>query len=415
MTETDSVSNRDDREEDPMRVLVVHNRYRQPGGEDQVFEAEVALLRGAGHDVRTYTEHNDRVADMSRARAAAATIWNRTHRASFAALLARWRPDVVHAHNTFPLISPAIIHATEAAGIPFVQTLHNYRLVCPAALLYRDGEVCNDCVGTRASLPSLLHACYRGSRATTAATAAMLATHRLLGTWRRSVTTYVALTEFARSVFVRGGIPADRLQVKPNFLLDDPGRGSGSGGHVLFVGRLAPEKGVRVLLDAARSLAGRVQISIVGDGPLGDEVRASAAEIPGLSWLGRRPHDETLRLMGDAACLVFPSTWYEGLPMTIVEAFACGVPVVASDLGAMQTLVDDGVNGQRFAPGRPRELADALLRVTAERGQREALAAGARHTYLRRFTAARNLQLLENIYESSIARVGARTARTGAA
>jgi glycosyltransferase involved in cell wall biosynthesis len=398
-----------------MRVLVVHNRYQQPGGEDQVFEAEIRLLRDAGHEVRTYTEHNDRIRSMAPAHTAAATIWSRRHRAAVSRSLHSWRPDVVHAHNTFPLLSPAVAHAAHAAGIPFVQTLHNYRLVCPGALLFRDGRTCEECVSTPTRFPAVRHACYRGSRAATAVTAAMLATHDLLGTWSRCVTTYVALTEFARSIFVRGGLPAERIRVKPNFLGRDPGVGDGASGDVLFVGRLSPEKGVGVLLEAAELMGGSLRFTIVGDGPLGADVREAARRMPWVRWLGRCTHEETLQHMRSAACLAFPSTWYEGLPMTIVEAFACGLPVVASDLGAMQALVTSGENGVRFRPGDASELAGALARATSDAGRRNRWGAGARRTFEDRFLPGRNLQILESIYSDAVGRVRPGGARTVAA
>ena len=384
-----------------MRVLIVHEHYQQPGGEDAVFEAEVELLRRRGHAVATHTLHNDAVEGLGRLRLAGRTLWSRPGVRGLRRAIRQHCAEVVHLHNTFPLLSPAAYPAARAEGAAVVQTLHNYRLVCPGALLFRDGRPCEDCLVDTLPWRGVARRCYRGSTAASAATATMLALHRALGTYRRDVHAYVALTEFARERFVLGGLPAERVEVKPNFLLDDPGPGAGAPGGLLFVGRLTEEKGVRTLLEAAPRLTQRAPLVILGDGPLADEVRATAAELPGVKYLGPRPRAEVLEWMGQADALLFPSTWYEGLPMTIVEAFARGTPVVGSDLGAMRSLIADGETGARFVPGNPVALAEAVERIWPER---LALRRGARSMFEARFTPEANGERLEAIYARAQAR-----------
>ena len=251
---------------------MLHNHYQQPGGEDQVFEVEGALLEAHGHRVLRYTQHNDSVADMTRAELAKATVWNTVAYRELRTLIREEQPQVAHFHNTFPLISPAAYHAARAERVPVVQTLHNYRLICPSALFFREGRVCEDCSGKAVPWPGVAHACYRGSRSSSAAVAAMLTAHRVLGTWSRAVDAYIGLTEFARQRFVRGGLPAEKIVVKPNFVHPDPGAGGGDGEYVLFVGRLSEEKGVDTLLKAWKRPRVRVPLKIVGDGPLVPEV-----------------------------------------------------------------------------------------------------------------------------------------------
>jgi glycosyltransferase involved in cell wall biosynthesis len=387
------------------RVLLVHNRYRQPGGEDAVFAAEAALLRAAGHEVVEFTDDNARARDWSGARLAAATIWSREATRRLRELLARERPDVAHFHNTFQLISPAAYRACRAARVPVVQTLHNYRLLCPAATCYRAGRACEDCVG-RAPWPAIRHGCYRDSRAASAAVAAMLVVHRLLGTFADGVDVYVALSEFARARYVAGGLPARRIELKPNFVAPDPGAGPGGGGYALFVGRLAPEKGIATLLAAWRRIGTRLPLRIAGDGPLAPQVREAAASGSSVDWLGQRTGAEVIALMQRAELLVLPSEWYENLPVTLIEAFACGLPVVASRIGALATLVPEGRAGRLFAPGDPAALADAALALVARPAELARLRAGARAEYLARYTAEANYRRLREIYARALAARG---------
>lgn len=382
-----------------MRIIIAHNFYQQPGGEDQVFADEVRLLQRNGHDVETFTVHNDALRGKGRLAQIGATLWNRSIARELAAKVEQYGAEVVHFHNTFPLISPAAYYATSRAGAAVVQTLHNYRFICPGALLYREGGVCEKCVGSRMSLASVKHACYRGSRATTAATAAMLGMHRALGTYRNRVDTYIALSAFGRDRFVEGGLPADRIVVKPNFLEADPGEGEGAGNYALFVGRLTQDKGVETLLQAWPLLHGDLPLKIVGDGPLAPQVQAAAASHAGIEWLGRQPGERVAELMKDATCLIFPSRWYEGHPKTIVESLACGTPVIASNLGAIPEALPDG-HDLFFEAGNPFTLATTVGRYL-DRNEQQWYRAAARQTFFDRYTADANYRQLMTAYRAA--------------
>lgn len=317
-------------------------------------------------------------------------------------MVAAHQPDVAHFHNTFMMLSPSVYYACKDAGVPVVQTLHNYRLLCPSAILYRHGRVCEACAGRAVAWPGVQHACYRGSAAATAVTAGMLTVHRLLGTWARAVDRYIAITEFARRKFVEAGLPAEKVVVKPNFLDVDPGTGEHDGGYCLFVGRLTEEKGVRTLLAAWRLLGGRVPLKIAGDGPLAPEVAAAAAAAPSIEWVGPRSRAEVVALMKRAALLICPSVWYEGgSPMVVVEAFATGLPVVSSRLGGMAESVTDGHTGLHFTPGDAADLAARVEWAVADAGRLRQMGRNAREEFEARYTAERNYERLLAIYEEA--------------
>lgn len=387
-------------------MLLLHNRYQQPGGEDQVFAAEGALLEAHGYRVLRYTLHNDQINGMSRPALARATIWNDKVYEELRVLFREERPQVAHFHNTFPLISPAAYYAARAEGVPVVQTLHNYRLLCPNALFMREGRVCEDCLGKAFPWPGVAHACYKGSTSSSAGVAAMLAFHGAKGTWKEAVGVYVALTEFARQKFIQGGLPAEKIVVKPNFVHPDPGMGDGRGDYVLFVGRLSQEKGVGTLLAAWDVLKEKAPLKIVGDGPLASEVEKAAERSGGaIEWLGRQPRERVLALMKDARALLFPSMWYEGFPMVIGEAYAVGLPVIASDLGSMSSLIRHGHTGLLFTPGDPQDLAVQVERVFACPSELERMRGEARTEFEAKYTAKRNQRLLMEIYRNAIERM----------
>lgn len=382
-----------------MQILSVHSRYQIRGGEEEVFESESGLLREMGHRVEVYEESNDRVADSAPWRMALRTIWSERAHQITSCRLTEHPYDVVHVHNFFPPISPSIYYAAKTKGVPVVQTLHNYRLLCPNALLFREERICEDCCGKSIPWPGILHGCYRGSRAATGATALMLAVHRAMSTWTEMVDCYIALTEFARQKFIKGGLPADKIVVKPNFVHPDPGIGRGNGGYALYVGRLSVEKGIDTLLAAWERLDGRIPLRIIGDGPLAGQVIEATKRLSQVKWLGRRPMSEVYHLMGEAAMLIFPSKWYETFGRVAVEAFAKGTPVVAAGLGAIAELVERDRTGLHFCPGDPQDLAakvDWLLERPKElaRMRREA-----RLEYETKYTAEKNYQQLIEIYE----------------
>jgi glycosyltransferase involved in cell wall biosynthesis len=388
-----------------LRVLLVHNHYQQPGGEDRVFAAEGRLLETQGHRVSRYTVHNDQVKDLAPLALAKATVWNKTTWQELHTLIQGIRPEIVHLHNTFPLISPAAYYACQAANVPVVQTLHNYRLICPNALFLREGRVCEDCMGKTPPWPGILHACYRSSRAQTAVTVGMLTYHRWRKTWQEHVQVYLALTEFSRQKFIEGGLPPDRIVVKPNFVDPDPGEQEDdeAGMYALFVGRLSVEKGVDTLLKAWQRV-GEIPLKIIGDGPLLDRAAGIARQEnrSSIEFLGRLDHSEALACTKRARFLILPSVCYENLPTAILEAFACGVPAVVSRTGAMAEIVSDGRTGLHFEAGDPEDLAAKVEwawthpLVTMEMGKE------ARLEYESKYTAEQNYHQLMAIYQAAV-------------
>jgi len=394
-----------------MIILSVHNSYQQPGGEDEVFRQEARLLEQHGHQVIRYQAHNDDVAGKSSFDLLAKTIYNREAYGRVRSLIKKSRPDVMHVHNTFPLLSPAVYYAAAGESVPVVQTLHNYRLLCPAAVLFRDNAPCERCLDTLLPWPAIRFGCYRGSRPASAAAASMLAVHRLLKTFGRKITTYIALSDFARSKFARAGIPMDKIQVKPNFIQPDPGRGDGSGGFCLFVGRLAPEKGLRTMLDAWTRFSPPLPLEIAGDGDLAREVAAAAERCPRIRWLGRLQTPQLYERMKKAAALIVPSTWYESFPVVLVEAFSMGLPVIASKLGAMATIVEHGRTGLHFVPGDAAGLASQVNWFHNHPQEAREMREQARVEFVRRYTGERNYSLLMEIYRKTLERYGSDKAR----
>jgi len=393
-----------------MKILLVHNSYQQPGGEDVVFSQERQLLERAGHQVLTYSRSNWEIAGYSALKLVALggrMMWARDSRREIASLLHRQKPDLVHVHNTFLMVSPSIYSACSEADIPVVQTLHNYRLLCPAATFFRHGGVCEECL-EHGLWRGVLHGCYRDSRAETSAVALMLTVHRWLATWSEMVDCFIALSEFSRHKFIQGGIPAEKLAVKPNFVYADPGCRARSGEYALFIGRLSPEKRVITLLAAWQRLQVPIPLRIIGGGPEGESLEAHAKQM-GLSdvrFFGQLPRDDVIAALKGARYLVFPSEWYENFPMTIAEAFACGVPVIASRLGAMQEIVEDGRTGLHFKPGDADDLAAKVDWAWTHPREMEEMGREARTEYEAKYTAERNYEMLMKIYAKAIAARG---------
>jgi glycosyltransferase involved in cell wall biosynthesis len=394
----------------PRKILVVHNVYQQRGGEEAVVAAESRLLQTKGHTVIHYERHNDELRDagaLGRISAAANVVWSSQSYHELADLIAREQPDVAHFHNTFPLISPSAYYACARAGLPTVQTLHNYRLLCPGAKLLRDGRICESCVGRDVAWPAVLHGCYRGSRAGTAAAATMLAVHRALGSWKNKVDVYVALTQFARAKFIEGGLPAERIVVKPNFVDEEiaPARAR-SGQYALFVGRLSEEKGPELLLSAWRGMREKIPLRIAGDGPLVGKLSRgiSDASLAHVELVGHCTPARVRELMQGARFLVLPSVWYEGFPITIVEAYARGLPVVASRLGSVAEVVQPGVTGLHFDPGDAVDLAAKVEWVWQHPEELARMSLAARTEYELRYQPSSNYETLMGIYEAAAMR-----------
>ncbi len=385
-----------------MRIVIIHNRYQQSGGEDHVLHAETALLRARGDEVETVEANNDAIVRWTAAaKAAFDCVYSFSSARSMGKLIDEFRPDVAHIHNFFPQLSPSVHYACRKAGVPVVQTLHNYRLLCPGATLFREGKVCEDCTRAMVPWPAVAHACYRDSRTASASVANMLAIHRAAGTWTRTVSRFITPTKFARNKFIEGGLPAERIAVKPNFLSQDPGMGNGNGNYALFAGRFSQEKGLDTLLAAWRQLKVRVPLKIVGDGPLAPMVQQAVATLPDVEWLGPRCHEEVLQLMADAAFQVIPNNSYETFGLVAMEAFAVGLPVFASRLGALAELVKDEETGKLFTAGSSEALAATVEWAIAHPDELRAMRRNARLEFESKYTADANYGQLMEVYESA--------------
>jgi glycosyltransferase involved in cell wall biosynthesis len=396
-----------------MRVLLVHNFYQQPGGEDEVFRDEGRMLRAYGHTVIEFTVHNNDLETLSKWSLARKTFWNDNIYHEIRKVIRRDKPDIAHFHNTFPLVSPAAYYAAHYEGVSTVQTLHNYRLICPKATLYRQERVCEDCIGRKIAWPAILHSCYRDSALASGLAAAMVKYHSWRGTWANLVDVYIALTNFSRRKLVEGGLPKEKVVVKPNFVLNDPGLGPGGGGYVVFVGRLVSEKGVQTLLQAWRRLETPTRLMIVGDGPLRDLVKVAARADPRIEWLGWRHPPYVQAILASAEVMIFPSQWYEGFPRTIIESFATGTPVVAARIGALSKLIRPELTGHLFNPGDPDDLITKIRQLVADPRALQRMRSRCRQVYLKEYSVTQNYPLLMKAYQRARRMGSIRLARTG--
>ncbi|MET9696772.1 glycosyltransferase [Streptomyces sp. NPDC006529] len=392
-----------------MHVLVVHNRYAsaQPSGENKVVDQEVELLRAAGHRVGVFERRSDDIAALPlRAKAALPVLvpWNPAVRAELAARLRAERPDVVHVHNVFPLLSPAVLAACADTGVPVVATLHNYTQVCPPGTLQRAGRPCAECVGG-SPLPAVRHGCYRGSRLATVPLAVSLSVNRRR--WWSGVDRFFCISAAQRDVLSGAGMPTERLAVKHNFVPDPGVRRAGAGEHLLYLGRLAEAKGVRLLMAAWDELAAGggvgVPLVIAGTGPLEGEVGAWAAGRDDVRCVGLYDPDQCREAVARAVAVVAPSTWLEAFGLVVVEAMAAGVPAVAAGHGAFVELVEDGVSGLLHRPGDSASLAACVRRITAERAVNREMGRAARRRYEQGFSPAVGLERLVEGYRTAIA------------
>lgn len=382
-----------------MRVLLAHNRYQKRGGEDAVVEAEFAQLADAGADVRLFEAENDTIDGFGAKVATAARMANDPAMVKDLVDCAKdHRADVVHVHNFFPRLTPGAHIALAECGFPVVQTLHNYRLLCANAMFLRDGRVCEDCLH-HTRLNAVRHACYRGSRAGSLAVAGWQKATIGRRKWIESVGTFIALTGFMRDKMVEGGLPPDRIAIKANSVAD-PGADRSPGSGALFVGRLSREKGIDVLLDAFAMCPG-IELTVIGEGP--ELAAAKKRGLPNVTFLGAQDRTVVIGHMKRAALLVLPSIWYEGFPMTLVEAFSCGLPAIASQIGGIGEIVADGESGFLCAPGDPVQLAERLQFAFRDQERLAAMGLRARERYEGDYSPQGNAAALLGIYEAAMA------------
>ncbi len=374
------------------KILIAHTKYQQRGGEDQVVEAEANLLLKNGHAVELYQEDNNTISEMSQLEVATGTFWSSKSARKLRKIIYNFQPDILHVHNTFPLMSPSIYWTAKQHRIPVVQTLHNFRLLCPQAMLLREGNVCEDCIG---HLPwrSILHKCYHASSLQSAVVTSMLGLHRLIGTYQGKISAYIALSKFSKTIFINGGLHEDKIHVKPNFV-DINYIEQNKRNHGLFVGRLSPEKGLECLALAVKSLR-NTQINIVGSGPMQDSLSNS----PGLILLGWKTQIEVYSEMSNARYLVVPSIWHETFGLIVIEAFANGLPVIASRIGALAELVEEGYTGLLFDPGSSTSLSEKISWAETHPDELMVMGNNARNEYVKKYSPQVNYDQLIKIYK----------------
>jgi len=379
-----------------IRVLMVHNAYQQTGGEDSVVANEISLLKKHGHDVEVYFRHNDEIVNQSKLSLLTQTMWSKKTYTESLDLLKKIKPDIIHVHNTFPLVSPSLYWAAQKLNVPLVQTLHNFRLLCPQAMFLREGRICEKCIG-KSSWRSIVHKCYRSSVTQSAALSGMLIFHHKIGTYKNKISRYIALNKFCRDKFIQGGLPAEKILVKPNFVTEF-GINHFERSGFLFVGRLSYEKGVKILAKAFNNnLHGNLRIA--GTGPEHNAI----ADINGIELLGGLQAPSVRLEMQKSVALILPSIWYENMPMTLVEAYANGLPVIASRIGALADLVEDGKTGLLFNAGDAADLAEKMAWAYKNPDAMAQMGRNARAKYLAEYTEDINYQILMNIYDEAIA------------
>ncbi|MBF0483605.1 MAG: glycosyltransferase family 4 protein [Candidatus Omnitrophica bacterium] len=384
-----------------MKILIAHNYYLEPGGEDRVFLAEVELLRSHGHEVRTYEDSNKRISKLSKWKTALSFIWNKESALRFGQALDEFSPEVVHFHNTFPLISPSVYYECSKRKVPVVQSLHNSRLICPAARFFRDGKLCMECAVKRSFWSGVKYKCYHQSRLQTFLVGFMSWWHRRRGTWNKHINAYIVFSEFYKQIFIKWGLPKEKIFVKPHFLINDPGcRPEGTlGEFALFVGRFSADKGLRRLLNSWLRLKD-IPLMIIGDG----EDRSYAEDfirkhsLKNIKLLGALSNEEVISYMKRSKFVVVPSEVAETFGLVVLEAFACGVPVVAAKVGALPEMVKERGNGRLFMPSNGQQMIEMILGIVSDPQKLLALGEQARKTFENRYSKEKNYQQLLEIY-----------------
>ena len=380
---------------------MLHNRYEIRGGEDESTDAECSLLRDVGYEVELLECNNSIIGnEMTLTSAAMTTLWSKQWYRRVDEAKAAKRYDVLHVQNFFPLISPSVYYAAAKHRVPVVQSIRNYRLICPAASLFREGKYCTDCVDSVLKLPAIRHACYRGSKAGTGVLAGMIALHTMFGTWRTKVNTYVAISQFVRDRLIEGGFPAEKITVKPNFaqLNGDVDPSMGTKDFILYVGRITREKGADLLLEAYRRSGTNLPLKIIGAGDL--HIPRELAER--VILMGKLPLAQVYAQMREALCVVMPGAWPEPFGRVAVEAFANGAAVIASDIAGCSEIIEHERTGWLFPPGDMVALASLISRLSARRQDVLAMGATARLVWAERYSPQANVGFLTDIYDKAV-------------
>ena len=367
------------------------------------------MLRSRGHRVELLTRESDRIRGQGAyglLKGGLSTPWNQAAYRCMRRIVAKFKPDVVHVHNFFPMLSPSIFHAVGTATAS-VMTLHNYRLVCPAAIPMRDGRVCTDCIDRQSSWPAIVHGCYRNSRIATVPLAAMVSLHRRLGTWKNQIDAFIALSDFQKNLMGHAGLPIQNIHVKPNFF---PGvleviPWQDRKGNVVFVGRLGVEKGVDDLVEAWKLLGKDApELIIVGDGPLRHQLqsRVDSFNLSNVTFTGHVDSRRAQQLIATSKLVVLPSKCFEGFPMVLCEAFAFGTPSIVSDIGPLPSLVGDGASGQIVEAGNVAQLAEAVKQLWGNQTCLEDMSRRARQCFMHSYSEEVNYESLMEIYQQAM-------------
>lgn len=383
-----------------MKILVVHNRYQEAGGEDSVFRNEVSALKRAGHLVTEYVQDNKTILDWkNKCYVALNSIFSIKQFNTFKFLLESEQPDVVHVHNYFPIISPSIFYACSKKRIPVVHTLHNFRSICPTAYLSYDNTIIETSI-KRSSWWCVRKKVYRDSYIGTFFLTLMVEIHKHIGTWNKVVDAFIVLTEFNRKKFIEAGFPAGKLFLKPNFaikpkaLLSSPYKSKKP--FAVFVGRLSNEKGIDFLLNSWQFID--YKLIIVGETKGHEALIASSPE--NVTFLGNQTKEEVINTMCSARCLIMASNWYECFPMVLAEAFSVSLPAVVPDLGSMSSIVKDGANGLCYKPNNSNSLKIKLSQIFEDQKLYEKLRHGSRASYESDLNEVENIKRLVSIYET---------------
>jgi glycosyltransferase involved in cell wall biosynthesis len=389
-----------------MNILLSHCHYRSsaPSGEDAVYRNERALLEEHGHTITPFELFNDDIDDStfaSKISVARATVWSQSSYDAVAKLIRLSKPDVAHFHNTFPQMSPSVYAACQDHGVPVVQSLHNYRFVCANGLLLREGKPCEDCL-TGGVFNALRHRCYRNSLPATTALVWMQVSNRRNGIYENQLNRYIVSAQFPIPRLIQGGLPKHRLMIKPNFLPNPPTYSGAREHYAVFVGRLTAEKGVHTLINAWKHLPG-IPLKILGDGALRAELEQIVREHQlKVEFLGYQSRDQVLSIVAKAALQIIPSECYEGFPMAMLEAYASGTPVLASRIGSLDELVEEGKTGRKFAAGDAQDLARIARHMLDDPAQLRQMGGSARETFDQKYSAERNYEILMDVYREAI-------------
>ncbi len=389
-----------------MKILMVHNYTQQWGGADEATAQECKLLENNGHVVHRYGRDNQDIKNYSfleKINLAFEPTWSWKSYHQIQEAIKMFKPDILHCQSFFPLVSPAIYYASGQSGVPVVQTLHEYRLICPSGWLLRAERPCHDC--TKYSLlSSIQHGCYRNSSLQTLPVAMMLGIHKAFKTWTRKIAVFTTPTEFAKQQFVAGGLPENKILVKSNLLASDPEYIPLQRSYALYAGRLSPEKGIVPLLEAWRNLKD-IPLKIVGDGPLEEWVKnyVGIHDMTQVEVVGFKPLIEVLNLLRQAYFLIQPSIAYETFGRAIMEAFATGTPALVSSSGAMAELVHDQNTGLLFEPNNPTAITVAVRQAMTNLEQLNCWGLQARKVYEEQFSSTATYQRLMEIYNIAIA------------